>query len=240
MHPILVQIGPITIYSYGFMLAVAVVTCAFLLSHDAAKQGLKRESVFDLVFWTVLWGIVGARIFYVIIAWEFFAPTPWEILLLNKGGLAWQGGLIAGTLAGIWFTRSHKLSLRKLMDLCAPYVALGQAIGRIGCFLNGCCFGKPWAYGIFFPVHDARLYPTQLYETAGLFLIFIILKYAQKKPHTPGMLFAFYLWLAAIERFIVEFFRADHTILWGGLSLPQYVSMLIFAAGIAVYLKFKK
>ena len=240
MHPILVQIGPLTIYSYGVMLAVSVVLCTFFLSRDAAQAGINRELVFDLVFWTVLWGIIGARLFYVVIAWSYFAPTPWEIVMLNKGGLAWQGGFAGGTLAGIWFIKKRGLSLRTVMDLIAPYVALGQAIGRVGCFFNGCCFGKPWDHGIFFPVHAARLHPTQLYETAGLFLIFCFLKIAQRKRHTPGMIFVYYIWLAAIERFIVEFYRADHDILWGGVSLPQYVSLLIFAAGIFTYIRFRQ
>ena len=160
--------------------------------------------------------------------------------MINRGGLAWQGGFAGGTLAGIWFARSRKLSLRKLLDLSAPYIALGQSIGRIGCFLNGCCFGKLWAGGFSFPGHEGRLHPTQLYETAGLFLIFIVLKITQRRPHSPGMLFVFYLWLAAIERFTVEFFRADHDTLWLGLSLFQYIAVGVFTAGIAVFLKFKK
>ena len=126
------------------------------------------------------------------------------------------------------------------MDLTAPYIALGQSIGRIGCFFNGCCYGKPVAWGIYYPVHNARLYPTQLFETAGLFIIFLILKRAQSKPHEAGFVFVFYLWLAAIERFIVEFYRADHDFLWLGLSLAQYVALGVFAAGLILMKVFKK
>ena len=234
MHPILFTIGPITIYSYGVMLALAVLVCTYFLSVDARRYKISQETAYDLVFWCMLWGIIGARIFYVFIEWPYFSANLLEILMLQKGGLAWQGGFLGGTLAGVWFARRKELSLRPLMDLGAPYIALGQSIGRIGCFLNGCCYGKPVAWGIYFPTHNARLYPTQLFECAGLFVIFLILKKAQSKPHQAGYVFVFYLWLAAIERFIVEFYRADHDLLWLNLSLAQFVALGVFAAGIVM------
>ncbi len=160
--------------------------------------------------------------------------------MINRGGLAWQGGFIGGVLAGLWFVRARGLNLRNVLDLAAPYIALGQSIGRIGCFLNGCCFGKPWVHGLLFPHHEGRLHPTQLYETAALFLIFVILKMAQRRPHQTGHVFVLYLWLAAMERFIVEFFRADHQILPGGLSMFQYISLGIFLAGLVIFFRLKQ
>src|SRR5580698_10366728 len=209
MHPILFTIGPITIYSYGVMLATAVLVCTYFLSLDAKRHHISQETAYDLVFWCLLFGFIGARIFYIYIAWDYYSNNLWEIPMLQKGGLAWQGGFLGGALAGVWFARRRKLSLRPLLDLAAPYIALGQSIGRVGCFFNGCCYGKPVAWGIYFPTHDARLIPTQLFETVGLFIIFLILKKAQTKPHEAGFIFILYLWLAAIERFIVEFYRAD-------------------------------
>jgi phosphatidylglycerol---prolipoprotein diacylglyceryl transferase len=240
MHPILFTIGPVTIYSYGVMLATAVLVCAYFLSLDAKRCNISQDTAYDLVFWCMLGGILGARIFYVFIEWSYFSGNLWEIPMLQKGGLAWQGGFLGGVLAGVWFTRSRKLSLRPIMDLVAPYIALGQSIGRIGCFFNGCCYGKPVPWGIYFPMHQARLYPTQLFECAGLLLIFLILKKAQSKPHQAGFIFVFYLWLAAIERFIVEFYRADHDLLWGNLSLAQYVALGVFAAGLILMKVFKQ
>src|SRR5262249_22289912 len=134
MHPILFKIGPITIYSYGVMLAIAVLVCTYLLSKDAKRYQISKDTVYDLVFWCMLWGIIGARIFYVFIEWTYFRDNLLEIPMLQKGGLAWQGGFVGGSLAGLWFTRTRKLSLRPLLDWAAPYVALGQSIGRIGCF----------------------------------------------------------------------------------------------------------
>ncbi len=240
MYPILFQIGPFTIYSYGAMLAVAVMVCAYFLSRDAVKLGLSKDIAFDLLFWLTLGGIIGARIFYIMISWDHFSQNLGEIVMINRGGLAWQGGFIGGLIAGAWFVKAKKLRFRLMLDLAAPYIALGQAIGRIGCFFNGCCYGKPWIFGIYFPVHQARLYPTQLYETVMLFGIFLILRFF-KRPNWPqGMVFVVYLWLAAIERFIVEFYRADHDILLWGLSLFQFIAMGVFAAGIIVYFRFKK
>jgi phosphatidylglycerol:prolipoprotein diacylglycerol transferase len=240
MHPILCQIGPFTIYSYGVMIALAVIVCAWLLSRDAKSYQIPAEIIYDLMFWTVAWGILGARIFYIGLAWEYFSQNPLEIIMLQHGGLAWQGGFIGGTLAGVWFVRSKKLPLRLFLDLVAPYIALGHAIGRMGCFLNGCCYGKAVAWGIYFPVHHAKLHPTQLYETAGLFFIFLMLKYAQTKPHYLGKIFILYLWLSAIERFVVEFYRADHDNLWMGLSLFQYISLGIFMAGLILLGRFNQ
>jgi phosphatidylglycerol:prolipoprotein diacylglycerol transferase len=239
MHPIFFKIGPITIYSYGVMLAVAVMVCTYLLSRDAQYYDISRDTAYDLVFWCMLGGIICARIFYVYIEWGYFSDNLLEIPMLQKGGLAWQGGFLGGTLAGVWFARRKKISLRSLMDLAAPYVALGQSIGRIGCFFNGCCYGKPAAWGIYFPQHHARLYPTQLFETLALFIIFMILKKAQMRPHQPGFVFVLYLWLAAIERFVVEFYRADHDLLWLNLSLAQYIAICVFVSGL-VLMKFVK
>lgn len=222
------------------MIAIAAVVCAFLLSRDAKVYKILPEVIYDLMFWVVAWGIIGARIFYVFLLWDYFSENPLEIIMIMHGGLAWQGGLLGGCLAGVWFVKFKKLKLRTFIDLVAPYIALGQAIGRLGCFFNGCCYGKPVAWGLYFPVHHAKLIPTQLYETGGLFLAFFILKYAQRQPHRTGMIFVLYLWLAALERFIVEFYRADHDVLWGGLSLFQYISLAMIIIGGFLFWKFKR
>jgi len=240
MHPILFTIGPITIYSYGVMLAVAVLVCTYFLSVDAKRYNISQETAYDLVFWCMVGGFLCARIFYIFIEWSYYSVNLPEILMIWKGGLAWQGGFLGGTLAGVWFSRRNKLSIRPIMDLVAPYIALGQSIGRIGCFFNGCCYGKPVAWGIFYPVQNARLYPTQLFETAGLFIIFLILKRVQAKPHQAGFIFVLYLWLAAIERFIVEFYRADHDLLWLNLSLAQFIALGVFTAGLILMKVFKR
>ncbi len=240
MFPVILVLGPITIYSYGVMMALAAMTCAYLLAKDAARHNIAKETVYDFLFTCVLWGILGARFFYIGLYWPHFVNNWWEIPMLQNGGLAWQGGFLGGAIAGVLFLRQRKMSLRLWLDLTAPYIALGQAIGRIGCFLNGCCYGKPAAWGIYFPVHQAQLHPTQLYETFALFFIFVLLKKAINKAHKSGIIFVYYLWLAAIERFIVEFFRADHEGLYLGLSLFQWVATAIFIAGVVLYVRLRK
>jgi len=128
--------------------------------------------------------------------------------------------------------KRKSLSIARSMDLFAPYIALGQAIGRIGCFLNGCCYGKPVSWGIFFPAHQMHLHPTQLYSSLGLFIVFAVLMQYKKDVKYSGGVFVLYLVLASVQRFIVEFFRADHTgVLWS-FSIFQIVSLCILAAAL--------
>jgi phosphatidylglycerol:prolipoprotein diacylglycerol transferase len=233
MHPIICQLGPFTVYSYGLMLALAVITASYLTAREAQKRGMARDVVYDLAFWVVLWGILGARLFYVLLNVDYFREFPLDILMLQKGGLAWQGSLLAGTLAGIFFIRKKKLPLLLFLDTAAPFIALGHAIGRIGCFLNGCCYGKASSWGIYFPVWHEQLLPTQLYMVLGELAVFLILRALQKRADQPaGRLFVLYLMLSSLERFIVEFFRADHVVLWGGLSIFQYVCLAIVAVAL--------
>ncbi len=237
MHPIIGHLGPLTIYSFGLLLALAVVLCSFLLSRDAKRVGISQEVIFDFVFWVILGGIVGARLFFVVLNFSDFAADPKEIIMIANGGLAWQGGLILGGLAGLVFVRRKKLSLTFMVDLSAPYLALGQAIGRIGCFLNGCCYGKEASWGIYFPVHQSRLQPTQLYDTGMLLGIFFLLKALQRKSLRQGQIFAAYLMLASVERFINEFFRGDHINTAVGLSIFQLVSLGVFFFGGVLFVR---
>ncbi len=225
------------------MLAVAVIVCSFFLSRESRRIGIDPEMIFDLVFWIVLSGILGARLFFILLNLPFFLQNPLEIIMIQHGGLAWQGGLVGASLTGIVFIRKKGWPLLKTLDLVAPYAALGQSIGRIGCFLNGCCYGKPAPWGIYFPVHDARLHPTQLYASGGLFLIFLVLKFTQKRSsklresgapeYVDGKIFVLYLLLASAWRFIVEFFRADHREIFFSLSIFQLVCLGI--TGVALY-----
>ena len=224
-------ITTVTIYSYGLMLAIAVIVSTLLLARDAHRSNISTDIIFDLVFWAVIGGIVGARAFYIALNYPFFMENPSEIIMVQNGGLAWQGGLILGLIVIMLFIKSKKIPFLPMLDFLVPYLALGQSIGRIGCFLNGCCYGRELAKGIYFPVHDAYLHPTQIYLSVGYFVIYIILKRYQKFSEMPGLVFSSYLILASILRFGVEFFRADHEILFLGLSVFQFVccGVLMFA-----------
>ena len=239
MHPLICKIGPLTVYSYGVMLTVAVLVCSLLLTREAKRLGLSADIVLDLIFWIVVGGILGARLFYIALNLEFYLEDPWEIIMLQHGGLAFQGGLLGGILSGLYFIRRHALPLLPTLDLVAPYIALGHAIGRIGCFLNGCGYGKEVPWGIFFPSHQANMHPTQLYESAGLLVIFLILKRCERSIKYPGQIFVYYLMLSSVLRFTNEFFRADHIELWMGLSIFQIVSVgiLIMAFYASAHIK---
>jgi phosphatidylglycerol:prolipoprotein diacylglycerol transferase len=128
-----------------------------------------------------------------------------------------------------------KLPLWPTLDLVVPYAALGQAIGRLGCFLNGCCQGKPVSWGIYFPVHQASLHPTQLYSAASLLLIFVLLKSLRKLNLHAGSLFFWYLILASGERFFVQFLRADYDPVWGGLGVFQIVNVVTILLALVIY-----
>ncbi|MBI5149878.1 MAG: prolipoprotein diacylglyceryl transferase [Candidatus Omnitrophica bacterium] len=239
MHPVICQFGPVTVYSYGLMLAVAVLVCSFLASREARATGIAPETIYDLAFWLVISGIIGARLFFIFLNFSFFWENPIETVMIQNGGLAWHGGLVAASLTGIWFVRKKKLSLTRMLDLVAPYIALGEAVGRIGCFLNGCCYGREVAWGIYFPVYHARLHPTQLYSFAGLLIFFFVLKWYRRISSVPGDVFAAYLFGASLLRFTVEFFRADHEILAGGLSVYQWVCLVLMTLAVYVHYHFK-
>ena len=240
MHPEICKIGFFTIHSYGLMLAIAVIVCSFALSRDAQRFNIAKEFIFDLVFWLMTGGILGARLFYIASNFSFFAQNPVEMVMIQRGGLSWQGGLVLGCLTGIWFTRKNKISLPLVLDLSAPYLALGQAIGRIGCFLNGCCYGKESAWGIYFPVHQARLYPTQLFCSFGLLIVFFVLKHFQKNSKIRGQIFVLYLLFASSLRFVIEFFRADHVNLMFGLSLYQYICLGLIGVAMMINARLRK
>jgi len=152
--------------------------------------------------------------------------------MLHHGGLVWYGGLILATAVGIFYLKRKHLHSLQVMDFLSPYIALGQAIGRIGCFLNGCCFGKPSeVYSIYFPVHQARLIPVQLYSSGILVFIFLILRWLRNRPHKQGEVFSLYVLFYSIMRFFIEFIRGDSESVIGGLSIFQIISLfLIFVA----------
>jgi len=209
------------------MLALALVVCALLLSQEAKRKGINPDIIFDLIFWLAACGIVGSRIFFVILNFSFFKRNLLEIFMVQHGGLAWQGGLIFASAAGIVFIKRKKLLFWETLDLLAPYVALGQAIGRVGCFFNGCCYGQPATCGIYFPIHGAVLHPTQLYSSFALVLIFIVLKFYQRFNPTHGQIFFWYFILASLQRFFIQFLRADYDPIFFGLGVFQIINLVI-------------
>jgi phosphatidylglycerol:prolipoprotein diacylglycerol transferase len=195
MHPIICTIGPFTIYSYGLMLAIAFIVSSALATLQAKKNNINPDIIFSFSFFVFFSGIIGARLMYIIENVTYYISNPLEIIMLQHGGLSWFGGLLAGVIFGIVYLKKKNLPIYKILDLLAPFAALAQAIGRIGCLLNGCCFGKISDFGIYFPTHKLVLIPTQLYSSLSLVFIFSVLRLLQDKPRRDGEIFFLYLLL---------------------------------------------
>ncbi|MBI4432888.1 MAG: prolipoprotein diacylglyceryl transferase [Candidatus Omnitrophica bacterium] len=222
MHPIFFQAGPITVYSYGVFVALAALAAFWYVR-------LKKPQAADLLFLLFISGILGARIFYVVQHWDDYWSQPFHFFWLWEGGLVWYGGFIGALAAGILYARAHGQSAWSWADFFAPILPVSQAIGRVGCFLNGCCFGKLRADGV------AR-HPAQLYEMALLLLLGLFLFFMASRKHKEGMIFAAYLGGYGLIRFIVEFFRGDQEILLV-LTVPQWISLLLMAAALLLFKK---
>ena len=228
MFPEICKIGPFTIYSYGLALVAGFMVASFLACQQAKRLGMDSDMIFNMLFMAFVSGVAGARIFYVLDNFGYYTAHPVEIIMLQRGGLAWFGGLMLGTLSAVVYIKIKRKSIYRTLDLIVPFVALAQAIGRIGCLLNGCCFGKHADFGLYFSVHQEILIPTQLYSTLLLLVIYIILRLLQDSPHRDGQVFYVYLLLYALKRFFIEFLRADSPAVLLGLTLFQLLSIAVF------------
>jgi len=242
MHPVLFRIGEITVNSWGFMLAMALVLAVIGARRLFAREGYDGEIVLDLVIITVISGITGAHLLYMLLyeRAELIA-NPLSFFYLDAGscmGLVWYGAFIGGFLAFLVYLLVKQLPFWKIADMLAPFLALGYATVRIGCFLAGCCYGKisdvPWA--VVFPLLDAfPRHPTQLYSSAANFMIFLFLLWFFPRRKFTGQVFILYLLIYPVYRFTVEFFRVN-TIMYGPLSIAQLYSLIIFTIAVILYL----
>lgn len=238
MLPEICHIGPFTIYSYGLTLVLAFFISTYLATLQAKREGFNPDLIFNLLFLVFIFGIIGARVFYVFNNFKFYLHYPLEIIMLQHGGMSWFGGVIFGATSAILFIRRNKLKPLEILDLVVPFVALGQAIGRIGCLLNGCCFGKPISgFGLYFKVFDQVLIPTQLYSSLILLLIFFLLRSIQNRKHLPGQVLRAYLLFYPLKRFFIEFFRNDSPRIFYGLTLFQILSVLMFSFSLLWFIK---
>ena len=248
MYPIIVKIGPFCIYSYGLMVAVGFAAATLLACRHAGEFSINKDKVIDLAIVMLAGGIIGARIVYIALNFQYYIKNPLETINLTKGGLVWYGAFIFGMLAAAWFLRRNKINFWSAADLFAPYIALAQAFGRIGCFLNGCCYGSVapagFVLGDILPGETVCRYPTQILSAIALFLIFVVLRIWQKKRHFAGEIFIAYGLLYSGKRFGVEFFRGDYPKILYGLTISQLISVAIFivCSGLFIhrYLKWKR
>lgn len=243
MHPVLFKIGPLSLYSYGFMLAIAFLVGIFASFYYAKREGIKPEAIFDLAIYVIIAGVVGSRLLYVIGRREEYRSNLSEIFMVQKGGLVFLGGLLAALLAIVFYARVKKINLWKLLDAITPGTVLGYALGRIGCFLNGCCFGLPTnaPWGVIFPPDSLAysyfpgqpLHPAELYSFLSMFMAFIALIIIYRFKRFDGQVFFWGLIIYSIYRFLVEFIRYS-PIHWLGLTPSQW--LVIPVAVLAAYL----
>jgi len=230
MYPILFTIGPFKVYSYGFFLALAFLTVTLLSEKEAKKRGINLVVISNFCLISLISGIVGARLLFIIMNMDIFISSPKEIIMFQHGGLVWYGGLISALISGFSYLKLKKQDILGVLDLMAPYLALGQAIGRIVCFLNGCCFGKFW------PLYNT-LYPTQVFSSFIMLLIFFTLKSIERRGLSKGSIFLLYLICYSTARFFIEFLRGDSPPIVGSLTLFQVISIVILSVSMFLYFR---
>jgi phosphatidylglycerol:prolipoprotein diacylglycerol transferase len=235
MYPVLFSYGNFRIFTYGFFLALAFLCAMYMAGQEAKRRGGRAEQIYDLSFYGIIAAIVGSRLLDVVFKWEYFYDHPLEIFMLWKGGLAFQGGLILGLIAVLYYIYRHQMALWTTLDIMAVAMPLGQFIGRLGCFMAGCCFGKechlPWAITFNHPDTLAPMgmsvHPTQLYESFLSLGVFFYLLWLRHRQGFPGQLLGTYLLLAGAVRFFVEFFRGDERgpVLLLGMPSTQVIAL---------------
>ncbi len=242
MHPRLLTIGSLTLHTYGVLLAVAFLAGLWVASRQAKRSGLDAGRVTDMAVWVLIAGLVGAKLLLFALDWRFYVSHPREMLSLLQSGGVFYGGLVAGLLVAWWYARHYRLPAWRTADALAPGVILGQAIGRLGCFSAGCCWGKatnvPWAVtfrdayasrAVGTPL-DTPLHPSQLYESAAAFLIFALLLWLAPRKRFQGQVVLAYVALYSTVRFVLEFWRGDPdrgTWFGGTLSTSQIVALVL-------------
>ncbi len=240
MIPILLEIGPLKVHAYGAALALSFLLGSFWVTSRSRKLGYRDDHMMELFWWILISALIGSRIYYAFQHASDFNDNFLEIFRIWGGGLTQYGGVIGALLVGGLYIRSRRWPWREVVDLIAPTLALGEAITRIGCFLNGCCFGKicdlPWAVNYPDSAHahhvhgGAPMHPSQIYLLIGNGLLFAVLAIIQPRLRGSARVLALYLVLSSVIRFVVDFTRhfeaADHITLVGlQMTHSQWVSI---------------
>ena len=244
MHPILIRLGPLTIHTYGLLIALGFLIGLWIAVSQAKKEGISSDRIIDLGFYILLAAIIGSRFLFILINLDHYTRNPADIFKIWEGGLVFYGGVLFAVPTAIWYIKKQGMGIWSTADIFAPSIAIGHVFGRLGCFAAGCCYGKiaqalPW--GAIFTDPDCLaptnvlLHPTQLYESAGELVNFLILITLRRYKTFNGQLFMVYLLLYSVLRFSVEFFRGDMArgFLTGSLSVSQGISIIIFLMAIA-------
>jgi phosphatidylglycerol:prolipoprotein diacylglycerol transferase len=252
MHPILFEIGGWPVYTYGVLLAAAYLAALQLAVVRARHHGVDGARIMDLGIYLIIAALIGAKLLLVVVDFDDFRRDPRQLLSIARAGGVFYGGLLGALVAAIWLVRRYKLPLWTTADLFAPGIALGHVIGRFGCLMAGCCYGRPtsvpWAITFTNPAAAANvgtplgvpLHPTQMYDAAAELLILVILLVTERKGRPfAGRTFWLYMLLYAISRFIIEFYRGDDRGVILGVSTSQFVSIVIVPLAIAMFFRLR-
>ncbi len=246
MDPVLFSAGPVTIRWYGLMISMALLAGIALAMREATRRGVSEDDLLFVALWSLPGAIVGARLFHVVDAWHYYANNPLQAFAIQEGGLAIYGGLAGGILGGALAARHRRILSWQLLDIAAPGMILGQAIGRVGCFINGDHQGPPtnlpWATSYVNPASLAPdsqpRHPAQLYEMLFDLLVLGLLLVLRPRLKNDGLLFGIYAALYAFGRFWISALREDAPFLLG-LKEAQLVSVavLLLSIPLMVYLR---
>lgn len=240
MYNEILTIGPVTIHGYGLMIGIGVMVALLMGDYRAKKKGLNGDLIYGLTVTTVILGFLAARILFIITEWSDFVKNP--MAFITGSGFVVYGGIIGGILTIFGYCKWKKMDFLAYLDLMIPSVAIAQGFGRIGCFLAGCCYGKEtdsilgvtFTHSHYAPNH-VKLLPSQLFMSAGDFVLgAVLLWYASKNP-TKGKISMLYLMLYSIGRFLVEFTRNDNRGAVGAFSTSQFIGIFVFIAGAILY-----
>jgi phosphatidylglycerol:prolipoprotein diacylglycerol transferase len=241
MYPRLFEFGWFTVYSYGLLLALAYLAGLQIALVRARSRGLDSARVMDLGIWIIISALVGAKLMLLIVEWRHFSENPRELLSLAQSGGVFYGGLILALAVALWYMRRHRLPMWTTCDVFAPGIALGHVIGRVGCFLAGCCYGRatdmPWGVTFTDPFAAANvgtplnveLHPTQLYEAGAELLILGLLLGTERMGRPfPGRTFWGYMFLYGCSRYLIEIYRGDpRGFVFGSVSTSQFIALLL-------------
>lgn len=234
--------------TYGLLVSLGVLIGLWISVRNAQKQGIDPDNAWNLGIIVVMCGIIGAKILYIINDWSHYSAYPGDIFSLNtlQAGGVFSGGLIGAFAAAAWYVRKHRMPALATCDAFAPGLALGHAIGRIGCFAAGCCFGKPTSHfwGVVFtnPIANLNSYtplgvplePTQLFESAVELVNFFILAWMLKRKKFDGQIMGSYFFLYGVARFFLEYLRDDPgrgEVFGGIITGTQLVALCLIIAG---------
>jgi phosphatidylglycerol:prolipoprotein diacylglycerol transferase len=240
MHPIALQIGALSIRWYGVMAALGLLAATLILNSNRKYVNMTKEQCSNAIMVALIAGVLGARIFYVVQFFDLYRDNLFEIIRIDRGGLVYYGGFILAVFALFVYSRMAKIDFVRMWDGFTPALAVAHAFGRIGCFLNGCCYGKPTELfiGMAYPAGsdparrygEAPLHPVQLYE-AGENLLCAVLYFYLVRKAPRGVAVSCYFIIYGVLRFVNEFARGDHKLIWNLFTPAQLIGIVLITAG---------